>query len=130
MVLFQLSLINVSQAKEEQIICNKVIKASDQRVYDLWRNIELTFFIDHQNKKVRMPNPNTLINEDVYNVKFNPDKKLVFWQLVTLNPITNEKLVNVHFYRTDKKQFATRVYKYKQDLKEEDLRVWYTFKCY
>ena len=129
-VVLGLFLITSSQAKEKAIYCNKVIKASDDRVFDMMKNIEITFFIDEKNKKIRMPNPNTSVNQDVYNVKFSPEKKQIFWQLVTLNPVTNEKLVNVHFYRTDLKQFATRVHKYESDINEENLRVWYTFQCY
>ena len=129
-LVLSLLLLSSSQAKEKAIYCNKVIKASDDRVFDMMKNIEITFFIDEKNKKIRMPNPNTSINRDVYNVKFNPKKNEIFWQLVTLNPLTNEKLVNVHFYRTDLKQFATRVHKYESDINEKNLRVWYTFQCY
>ena len=117
-------------AKEQRINCYKLIKASDDRIFSMMEGIELGFYIDHNSKKVRMPNPNNeLVMSDIYNIKFNKTKKQVSWQLVTQNPVTNEKLVNVHFYKTDKKQFATRVYTFKNKITEKDLRIWYTFQC-
>lgn len=119
-----------SFAKEQRINCYKLIKASDDRIFSMMEGIELGFYIDHNSKKVRMPNPNNeLVMSDIYNIKFNKTKKQVSWQLVTQNPVTNEKLVNVHFYKTDKKQFATRVYTFKNKITEKDLRIWYTFQC-
>ena len=66
---------------------------------------------------------------DIYNIKFDKTKKQVSWQLVTKNPVTNKKNVNVHFYKTDTKQWATRVYNFKDKITEKDLRVWYTYQC-
>ena len=117
-------------AKEQRIVCYKLIKASDDRIFSMMEGIEIGFYIDHNNKNVRMPNPNNeIILSDIYNIKFNKTKKQVSWQLVTQNSVTNEKLVNVHFYKTDKKQFATRVYNFKNKITEKDLKIWYTFQC-
>ena len=119
-----------SFAKEQRINCYKLIKASDDRSFSMMEGIEPGFYIDHNSKKVRMPNPNNeLVMSDIYNIKFDKNKKQVSWQLVTQNPVTNEKLVNVYFYKTDKKQFATRVYTFKNKITEKDLRIWYTFQC-
>ena len=120
---------SLSQGKEKAIYCNKVIRASNDIVFDLFKDIEIRFFIDEKNKKVRVPHPVSSVDQKVYNVKFNPDKNEVFWQLVTTNPLTNKKNVNVHYYRTDLKQFATRVFNYKANLTEKDLKAWYTFQC-
>ena len=117
-------------AKEQSIVCYKLIKASDDRIFNMLEGVKVVFYIDHINKSVRVPNPNNeLIMSDIYNIKFDKTKKQVSWQLVTKNPVTNKKNVNVHFYKIDTKQWATRVYNFKDKITEKDLRLWYTYQC-
>ena len=53
--------------KEQRIVCYKLIKASDDRIFSMMEGIEIGFYIDHNNKNVRMPNPNNeIILSDIY----------------------------------------------------------------
>ena len=133
--------------KEKSIECTTFLECLDGTYWTTNNNKSIWTFNDKKNGEylevyISGDNCYTYENNFIVNARFKYQTKINLsedfagssWFYTIVNDSIIEKTKSTggntsYFYKTDKKQFATRVYNFKNKITEKDLRTWYTFQC-